>query len=135
MTIKAKNRTLLGGAIVAVMVIAATLLPMVASSEPEEPKRDIHLVIRDMAFYLDGKGQPNPTLQFRRGERIRLIVTSEDAGMDHDFVVSNWKVATRTLTGRGQEDAVTIKVPRKPGSEAYFCTPHSAKMRGEIRIE
>ena len=135
MTIKAKNRTLLAGAVVAVVVIAATLLPMIASSEAEDPRRDIHLVIRDMAFYLDGKGQPNPTLEFRRGERVRLILTSEDAGMDHDFVVSNWKVATRTLTGRGEEDAVTITVPRKPGLETYFCTPHSAKMRGTIRIE
>ena len=133
MTIKAKNRTLLAGVIVAVLALAATLLPMIASGEVEH-SRDVHLVVRDMAFYLDGKGEPNPTLQFRRGERVRLLLRSEDAGMDHDFVVSGWKVATRTLHGRG-EDVVDISVPRQTGSASYFCTPHSKKMRGTIVIE
>ena len=133
MTIKAKNRTIVAGAVIAAIAIAATLLPMVASSDLDK-KRDVHLVIRDMAYYLDGKGEPNPTLQFRRGERVRLILTNEDAGMEHDFVVKNWNVATKVLDGRGV-DAVNIRIPRRPGSHTYFCTPHSAKMRGTIVID
>ena len=133
MTIKAKNRTLLAAAIVAVAALAATLLPMVASTELD-PRRDIHLVIRDMAFYLDGKGDANPTLHFRRGERVRVILTSEDTGMHHDFVVSGWKVATKTIRGRG-EQKINFKIPREAGSETYFCTPHAEKMRGTILIE
>ena len=133
MTIRARNRAITAGGIVAVIAIFATLLPMVASSELD-PKREVHLVIRDMAYYLDGKGEPNPTLEFRRGERVRLRVTSEDAGMDHDFVVKNWKVATKLLEGRGEE-VVNIRVPKHPGTDTYFCTPHSAKMRGTIVIQ
>ena len=133
MTIKARNRTIAGAAVVAVIAIAATLLPMIASSDLDA-KREVHLVIRDMAYYLDGKGAPNPTLQFRRGERVRLILTNEDAGMNHDFVVSNWKIATDVIEGRGQ-DTVDIKVPRRAGTDSYVCTPHSAKMRGNIVVE
>ena len=115
-----------------VIAIIATLLPMIASSDLDR-KRDVHLVIRDMAFYLDGKGEPNPTLEFRRGERVRLRVTSEDAGMEHDFVVKNWKVATRSIEGRGEE-TVNIRIPKRAGADTYFCTPHAAKMRGSIIV-
>jgi heme/copper-type cytochrome/quinol oxidase subunit 2 len=133
MTIRARNRVITAGGIVAVIAIVATLLPMVASSELDR-KRDVHLVIRDMAYYLDGKGDPNPTLEFRRGERVRLRVTSEDAGMEHDFVVKNLNVATKLIEGRGT-DVVNMRIPTEPGTDTYFCTPHSAKMRGTVIIQ
>ena len=121
--------------VVAAIAVAVSLLPMIASNgSSDDPERDLRLVIRDMAYYVDGKGEANPTLQFRRGERIRLVVVSEDAGMDHDFVVRNWKVATKLIEGRG-EDEITIKVPRRAGTESYFCTPHAGKMRGTIVVE
>ena len=133
MTIRAKNRAIVAGIVIAVAAVLASLLPMLASSE-SAAARDVHIVIRDMAFYLDGKGDPNPTLVFRSGESVRLFVRSEDAGMDHDFVVKKWKVQSNTLNGRG-ETAVTIKVPREAATETYFCTPHARKMRGTIRVE
>jgi heme/copper-type cytochrome/quinol oxidase subunit 2 len=132
MTIRARNRAITAGGIVAVVAIVATLLPMIASNDVDR-RRDVHLVIRDMSYYLDGKGTPNPTLEFRRGEHVRLRVTSEDAGMEHDFVVRNWKVATKPIEGRGEE-IVNIRIPKRAGSAAYFCTPHAAKMRGEIVV-
>ncbi len=133
MTIRARNRAIAVGAIVATVGLLLTILPMLAANDLDGRRR-VHLVVRDMSYYLDGKGEPNPTLQFRRGERIRLILTNEDAGMDHDFVVENWNLATKVLHGRGQE-AVSFKVPGGAGSATYFCTPHSAKMRGGILIE
>ena len=133
MTIRARNRTITAGAIVAVVAAVVTLLPMVAATDLDR-RRDVHLVIRDMAYYLDGKGEPNPTLEFRRGERVRLRVTSEDAGMEHDFVVKNLKVATKLIEGRGTE-VVNIRIPKQAGTDTYFCTPHSAKMRGTIVVQ
>jgi hypothetical protein len=133
MTIRARNRALTAGAIVAVIAIAATLLPMVASNDPDK-RREVRLVIRDMAFYLDGKGEPNPTLLFPRGEHVRQTVTSADAGKEHDIVIKNWKVATKLINGRG-EDAMNFRIPRRTGTETYLCTPHSAKMRGTLLIE
>jgi hypothetical protein len=133
MTVRAKNRVFLAGIIIGGAALIASLLPMLASSETSAA-RDLHIVIRDMAFYLDGKGEPNPTLVFRSGERARVFIRSEDAGMDHDFVVKNWKVQSNTLSGRG-ETAVTIKVPRQVVTETYYCTPHARRMRGTIRVE
>jgi plastocyanin len=133
MTVRAKNRVLVAAITIGVAALIASLLPMLASND-NSGARDVHIVIRDMAFYLDGKGEPNPTLVFRSGERVRLFIRSEDAGMDHDFVVRNWKVQSNTLNGRG-ETAVTIKVPREAVSETYYCTPHAKRMRGTIRVE
>ena len=135
MTIRARNRILTVAVVVAAIAIVVSLLPMIASTgNNNDDTRDVRLVIRDMAFYLDGKGEPNPTLTFRAGERVRLTVVSEDAGMDHDFTVRNWKVATKTIEGRGEDD-VTIRVPKIPGTDTYFCTPHAAKMRGMVVVE
>lgn len=117
----------------AIAALAVTLLPMVASSELDRG-REVELVIRDMAFYLDGKGEANPMLKFRAGERVRLIVRSEDAGMAHDFVVKTWKIRSTTVHGR-DTTRLTFKVPRRSGSHTYYCTPHAAKMRGTIRVE
>ena len=133
MTVRAKNKAITAAAILSIGALLATVLPMMASTDFDK-RRDVHLVIRDMAFYVDGRGEPNPTLQFRRGERIRVIVSSEDIGMNHDFVVKDWKVASRLLHGRGEE-VVNIKVPRDAESTTYACTPHAEKMRGSILIE
>jgi plastocyanin len=101
-----------------------------ADSEP----RDVVLVVRDMAFYLDGAGGANPTLQLRPGERVRLVLKNEEPGVTHDFAVSDWKVATRRLQGGG-EDAVTFRVPSRAGRYEYLCNPHASMMRGIIEVE
>ena len=132
MTIKARNRTIVAVGVVAAIAIAATLLP-VATTDLES-RREVRLVIRDMTYYLEGTGEPNPTLQFRRGERIRLILTNEDAGMEHDFVVRSWKLATEKIDGRG-EDRIDIRVPRRTGTTSYVCSPHAGKMRGNIVVQ
>lgn len=113
--------------------VIVCLLPMLASA-PTDPIRDVRIVTRDMTFYLEGSDEPNPTLTFRAGEQVRILLRNEDDGMDHDFSVPAWQVKTRLLTGRG-EDALVIKVPSRTGSESYTCTPHAEIMRGTIRIE
>ena len=54
--------------------------------------------------------------------------------MEHDFVVPNWKVGDENDRGprRGDDH---IKVPKRPGTDTYFCTPHAGKMRGAIVVE
>lgn len=94
----------------------------------------MRLVVRDMTFYLEGSNEPNPTLQFRAGEKVRILLKNEDAGIDHDFSVVAWQKKTKLLQGRG-EDSMTLKVPNRPGTETYSCTPHADMMRGTIRIE
>ena len=75
--------------------------------------REIHLVAKDMTFYVDGQNAPNPTLHARPGERIRIVLRNTDVGMSHDFVIRSWSVNTRLLKGKGQ-DSIEFTVPADP---------------------
>ena len=134
MTDRSKTTMLIACAAIGLGILAATLLPTLASS-PEGDAREIRLVVRDMNFYVDGESQPNPTLTVRAGERVRLTLKNEDAGMRHDFAIKEWDVATRMLEDRGQQDSVTFKAPSAPGDQVYHCTPHAKLMRGTIRVQ
>ena len=134
MTMKGKKRALLAAVLVALGVAAATLLPMLASSDAETV-REIRLVARDMRFYLEGQDEPNPTISLRAGERVRIVLRNEDAGMRHDFAITSWTVRTRLLADRGEQDAIVIQVPTDRGTQPYHCTPHPRLMSGTLRIE
>jgi plastocyanin len=134
MTIRAKNRATVAGMVVSIVALAATLLPMIASSD-QSAARDIRIVVRDMAFYVEGGSQPNPAITLRAGEQVRIRVRNQDAGMRHDFAIKAWTVATKVLEDRGQEDEIVFRVPDERGAQTYQCTPHAKMMSGEIRIE
>ena len=119
--------------VVAVAVSGAVMLPRIVSSR--EAVRDVTVVVRNMAYYVDGEDTPNPALRFAAGEQVRLTLRNEDRGMSHDFSVKSWGVATKVLDGKGQ-DTVTFRVPRgSNGSTSYTCTPHTAMMNGAIVVE
>ncbi|HJR61788.1 MAG TPA: plastocyanin/azurin family copper-binding protein [Vicinamibacterales bacterium] len=134
MTVRAKNRVTVAGILVSIVALAATLLPMVASSD-QPAVRDIRIVVRDMSFYVEGSTQPNPTITLRAGEKVRIRLRNDDAGMRHDFAIKAWTVATRVLVDRGQEDEIVFRVPTERSAQTYQCTPHAGMMSGEIRVE
>lgn len=133
MTARAKNRMFVTSLAIVAVAIAATLLPMVASSS--EQVRRIEIIARDMAFYVDSGSDPNPAITLRAGERVRVRVRNEDAGLRHDFAIKAWTVATKTLDDRGEEDVIEFRVPDERGTQTYTCTPHTKMMSGTIRIE
>jgi plastocyanin len=120
--------------IIAIAAMVATLLPMRASSTAGEP-RVVNLVVRDMAFYVDGNPEPNPTIVVKSGEQIQLRLRNDEPGMRHDFTVKAWEVATRLLEDRGEEDTISFRVPDARGSTTYICTPHAKMMSGTLRVE
>ena len=125
------------GLAAAVILAAALLLPRIASTRENTAAagaRDLLIVARGMTYYVDGGDQPNPSLQFTAGERIRLTFRNEDAGMEHDFAIPGWQLATRRLDGKGQ-DVVEFRVPGEGGSGRYACTPHSEMMNGQVIVE
>ena len=122
-----------GGAI-AIVAMLATLLPMDATSTSSGP-RVVKLVVRDMAFYMDGNAEPNPTLVLKAGEQVELHLRNDEPGVRHDFAVRAWDVGTRLLGDRGDEDTITFRVPETKGTTAYTCTPHAKMMSGTLRIE
>jgi plastocyanin len=128
------------------LVVAATgalaIVPRVAGSVVDgtgigstgsQTVREVHLVVRDMTFYVDGAGDPNPTLYARPGERVRLVLQNTDVGMSHDFVIRSWSVKTRLLKGKG-EDRVEFTVPDTRGAHVYTCSPHAEMMGGTIVV-
>jgi plastocyanin len=96
--------------------------------------REVHLVARDMTYYVEGSRGPNPTLHLRAGELVRLVLTNDDAGMKHDLVVDDWHAAT-DLVASGRVTSVTLRVPARGARAAYHCTPHEETMRGTIVVE
>jgi plastocyanin len=122
---------------IVVAVACAALVPIAVASrggDGDPAPREIRVVARDMTYYINGQQAPNPTLTFKAGERIRLVLRNEDGGMTHDFVIKEWDVATKTLDEKGQEDAVVFRVPNRRSTTAYQCTPHSEMMRGSVQV-
>jgi len=96
--------------------------------------REITLVARDMAFYLSGQTQagPNPTLQLKVGEQVRIVLRNQDPGIVHTFAIKPWNVS---MTLRHDETAsMLVRAPRRPGRYEYVCTPHLMLMTGVIEV-
>jgi plastocyanin len=105
-------------------------MPVLSRSEV----REIRLVARDMAFYLEeDPDTANPTITVTAGESVRIVLKNADQGLQHDFAVPATKASTKLLRF-GNQDAVVVKVPTTPGTYEYVCLPHRPMMRGEIRV-
>ena len=125
------------GAVTAVLTLAVgavsllLLLPLAASTRTAV--RDITLVARDMAFYLDGGSEPNPTIQVRTGETVQLTVLNRDPGLKHNLTIEALGLDMPHL----ETDAsmrVRLRAPSRPGRLPYVCAPHSEMMRGVIEV-
>lgn len=114
-------------------LVFAFVLPQRASTSSGEV-RVIHLVVRDMAYHVNGHTAANPTLHLRRGERVRIVVSNQDAGMKHDFGIDAWRKRTNLIEGIG-EARLELVAPEVAGDAVYSCAPHGALMRGTIRVE
>ena len=117
-------------ALVVVLTVAA-LLPVMSRT----PSREITLVVRGMAFYVDGDfDTPNPTIHVPAGETVRVVLRNEDRGMMHDFAIPALGEALDPIKGDESGD-VTFEVPSTPGRYEYVCRPHLLMMRGTIVVE
>ena len=117
-------------AALAVAMVVGALLPVLTDA----PAREIRLVTRGMAFYVDGDfNHPNPTIEVKAGERVRIVLRNEERGMTHDFAVPAVKAAT-SLLDWNQQDDVTFDVPDEPGIYDYVCRPHLLMMKGRLVV-
>jgi plastocyanin len=133
-----KHYSVRAGLLVVVAIGALALVPRVAgdvlNGAPGESRaREIHLVAKDMTFYVAGQDAPNPTIHAQPGERLRIVLNNTDVGMSHDFVIRSWHVNTRLLKGKGQ-DSIEFTVPNTRGSHSYSCSPHAEMMGGAIVV-
>ena len=123
------TRTMLTGALLVLGALAA-LMPLVAESEKP---REIRIVARQMSFYVDGGDAANPTITVKPGERVRLTLVNEDAGLDHDFAVPAWPLTTPLVEGTGTT-TIVFDAPGKPGVTDYVCSRHATMMTGTIEV-
>jgi plastocyanin len=119
--------------VVATCVLCAFLIPQSASTSAGEV-RVIRVVVHNMAYYIAGRNDPNPTIRLRRDERVRIVVINQDAGMKHDFGIDAWQRRTGLIDGIG-EARLEFVTPSDPGEVSYSCTPHGTLMRGTVRVE
>jgi plastocyanin len=121
------------GVIALVVAVGMGGALMALNAERPAP-RELDVVIRDMAFYVNGDPAPNPVIRLSAGESIAVTVRNEDAGIVHDFAVPGWATSTRRLR-TGESQRLVVEVPDTPGTATYQCSPHSRMMAGRILIE
>jgi plastocyanin len=130
MSLISRRTRILLAALVALGSLGA-LLPLLAAKSMEP--REIVILARQMSFYFEGGTAGNPTIRVSPGERIRVTLVNGDAGIDHDFAVPAWSVATAVRQGVGKA-SVVFQAPGKPGKTAYVCTLHDSMMTGTIEV-
>lgn len=117
-------------ALAAGLMLLAALLPALSST----PTREVTLVARGMAFYLESDPRTvNPTLEVKAGERLRVVLRNQDRGMTHDFAVPAVAAAMNAI-GWNESGEVVLHLPDTPGTYEYMCRPHALMMRGIIRV-
>jgi hypothetical protein len=126
---KRVSAKLVGTVVVALLLGAGALAVTVT-----RPAREIALVVRGMAFYLEDGGEPNPIIRLKGGERVRIVLRNEERGIQHDFASPAMRAALDPI-GWNQEANVTFVVPDAPGTYDYWCRPHMLMMRGKIIVQ
>lgn len=117
-------------ATVAGCLLLAALLPAVTRT----PTREVALVVKGMAFYLESDlTTPNPIIEVKAGERVRVVLRNQDRGLTHDFAVPAIGAVTNEIPWN-QSDELVFDVPDEPGIYEYVCQPHRLMMRGTIRV-
>jgi plastocyanin len=118
----------------AVVMLAVGGVALAKKNRSGSDAVEVRLVVRDMAYFVEGASERNPTLRVPRGARLRLVLTNDDPGYSHNLVVSALAIDMPLLT-RGRSQTVDVTVPDAPGVHQYACGPHAQMMRGNIAIE
>ncbi len=131
MSQKMKRRLIGGVGFAAILTLfgAIVAVPLWSQSAVagDEGAREIVLEVRDRTF------AGNPTLAFKPGERVRLIVRNHDIGVLHSIRLPG---IDDTLYHIPWDDQVVIEFTAPDdGSFEYICPQHAPKMQGSIRIE
>jgi hypothetical protein len=121
------------------IVVVVTLLGVLSgaavavSRSLRPPAREITIVARGMAFYVEGEFVANPTLTVHAGEAIRLTLRNDAPGLQHDFAIPALGVAFGPLTA-GQAHAIVFAAPDAQMTVDYLCRPHATMMRGRLQV-
>ena len=121
------------GVVFAALLIGGVSWAVIANARPQA--REITLIARGMYFYNAAETERNPTLSATRGERIRLILVNQEAGLEHDVAVPELGVSSDAISEAGATTSVSFQTPSRPGRYDYVCTFHDAMMRGLLIVD
>ena len=117
------------------VVVVCVIVGAIAAAVTRTPDREITLVVKGMAFYLESDpSTPNPTLRVKAGERVRITLRNEDRGFVHDFALPATDEAVDQINW-SEADAETFDMPSTPGTYQYICRPHQLMMSGTLIVE
>jgi plastocyanin len=123
------------GAMMMAAAVALVAAVVATSAGAREEAREIHLVARGMAFYLDADPTAaNPTIRVQRRERVRFVLRNETPGIDHDLAIASMGVGL-TPVAVGQSAAFDLQAPDQPGRHEYACRPHAVMMTGTVVVQ
>lgn len=122
-------------ALVSLLSLFGAMVLVALAANAKSEVRDITLVARGVAFYVDGRPEANPALRVEAGEQVRFLFRNEDRGMAHDFAVSGWQLTQTLPREPGETSSIVVRVPDRPGQYSYVCTPHAALMHGVIEVQ
>jgi len=119
---------------IGLVVLAAAAMTVWAFTGRSDT-RELTLYARDMAFFLPGSAERNPTLRVLAGDTVRLTVINDEPGMRHDLGVDGLGATIAPLaTAPGSRGSTTFEAPALPGRYAYVCNLHSQMMRGVLEV-
>ena len=117
------------------VVVLFVLVGALAAAVSRTPAREITLVVKGMAFYLEGDpATPNPTIVVNAGERIRIVLRNEDRGFSHDFAIPGLDGAVDQVNWN-EAASETFDMPDAPGTYDYICHPHRLMMNGTLVVQ
>jgi plastocyanin len=117
-----------------VAVALAALIPVVADvTNPRTGRREIALIARDMAFYLEGSNVPNPTIVVKASEKVRVTVRNLEPGITHAFSIGSLAASIGRIEPESTE-SVQFTAPVKLGQYEYVCPPHAQMMKGVFLV-
>ena len=131
MSIMGREVSIKPAIVLALCMVVGALIPAMSKT----PSREITLVARGMAFYLENDlEKPNPPIELRAGETVRVVLRNEEPGMRHDFAVPALRGASMASLDWNETGELTLRVPDQPGTYEYTCRPHRLMMRGTLRV-
>ena len=123
----------MAGVLVAAVAGVSLVILLPLSVSTRAAVRNITLVARDMAFYVEGGTVPNPTIRLAAGEEVRFVLRNLDPGITHNLAIEGWELETAYLDGDASA-TLRVHVPDQPGNQTYVCVPHRGMMRGVIEV-
>ena len=117
-----------------IAVVAFVVVGAIVTAVSRTPTREVTIVARGMAFFLEDDATPNPTIRVKAGERVRIVLRNEDRGFVHDFAVPAADAAVDQVSW-SETRAATIQMPTAPGTYEYICRPHQLMMSGTLIVE